>query len=334
MLVLTSDHITGATGKTPTVTILKNDGLGFVTPAGAVVEEGNGWYQVQPNAADASLLGPITLHATASACDPTDEEFVVVNYNPTTTAVQATPSTSTITVADLITASLRRMNVLQAGEAPSSDDLADGFLRFNDLVDSLALESLIIYQIVRTTWNLVSGTRDYAVGPSGAVNIARPIYIDHVHYQDTTVSPVLERPLDRLTKDAWAAIPFKTQTNTLPSAVYYEPTYPTGTLSFYMTPTQSGLQGVIYAPTAVPRFGATSDIIALPPGYNRMLRDNLALELWPEFRENVPVDPGLVSSAQTSKSLIKVSNVRMTDLGFDPALTGHGYRSNIYTGIA
>jgi hypothetical protein len=78
LLVLASDHITGATGKTPTVTIAKNDGAGFVTPAGAVAELGNGWYAVAPNASDASEIGPLTLHATATACDPSDEEFVVV----------------------------------------------------------------------------------------------------------------------------------------------------------------------------------------------------------------------------------------------------------------
>ena len=95
-------------------------------------------------------------------------------------------------------------------------------------------------------------------------------------------------------------------------------------------PTQSNLQGVIYAPTATARFGATSDIIALPPGYNRFLRDNLALECWPEWRESVPVDPLLIKSAEESKRAIKLANVRMSDLAVDPALLGHrGLRYSI-----
>lgn len=330
MLVLTSDHITPATGKTPTVTIAKNDGVGFVTPSGSVSELGNGWYAVAPNATDASTLGPITLHATASGCDPSDEEFVVVNYSPTATTPTATPSTTTISVGDLITAALRRINVLQAGEPPTPDDFADGMLRFGDLIDALGIEPLTIYQVARTTWTLTSSKgypgSPYTVGPSGDLNIARPMP-NNIHawaYQDTSVTPTQEYALWNLTEQAYRAIPQKTLTSPLPNSAYYEPTYPTGSLYLWQVPTKSQLQGVLYALTAIPVFGATSDLIALPPGYRRMLRDNLAVEFWPEYREGSPIDPELMRIAMESKALVKASNVRMTDLRLDPAVTRRG----------
>ncbi len=80
-LRLTSDHITGATGKTATVTIRKEGGS-FASPAGAVTEVGNGWYEVAADAADLDTLGTLKLHATASACDPADVEFEVIAIDP------------------------------------------------------------------------------------------------------------------------------------------------------------------------------------------------------------------------------------------------------------
>lgn len=82
LLVLSSDHVTGATGKTPTVTLSKNGGA-FASPSGAVTEIANGWYKVAGNATDTNTLGPLALHATASLCDPTD--LIVANivaYDP------------------------------------------------------------------------------------------------------------------------------------------------------------------------------------------------------------------------------------------------------------
>lgn len=333
-LVLSSDHITGATGKTVTVTLAKNDGLGFVTPSGSVSEVGNGVYQVNANASDASTLGPISLHASAAACDPVDEDFLCVNYNPSVTVSQPTLSSSTKTVADLLTGAMLDINVIQSGETPAPEDLAIAFDHFNDWIDSVcANERLIIYSIVRTTWTIVSGTASYTVGIGGTVNIARPIYLDRVRFVDTSVTPNIELPLVKLTDEMYQTIPNKTQTSTYPFASYYNPTFPTGTLSLFYIPTSSTLQGVIYAPTAVTRFGATSDIIALPPGYNRFLRTNMAVELSASMRENVPIDPTLLKAAQQSKDNLKTANLRPMDLAIDPMWAWHGRSGNIYTGI-
>jgi hypothetical protein len=80
-LVLSSDHISPATGKSPTVVISKN-GAAFGSPAGAVSELANGWYVVAGNATDSNTLGPILLHATEASSDPTDTVYVVQTLNP------------------------------------------------------------------------------------------------------------------------------------------------------------------------------------------------------------------------------------------------------------
>lgn len=82
LMVDNSDHITGKTGLSPTVTISKAGGS-FATPSGSVSEIANGWYKVAGNTSDTNTDGEILLHATASGADPTDAKVgVVVDYDP------------------------------------------------------------------------------------------------------------------------------------------------------------------------------------------------------------------------------------------------------------
>ncbi len=80
LMVDSTDHLTGKTGLTPTVTISKNGGS-FASPSGTVSEIGNGYYKVAGNATDENTLGPLLLHAEASGADDTDDEFFVVAHN-------------------------------------------------------------------------------------------------------------------------------------------------------------------------------------------------------------------------------------------------------------
>ena len=76
-LVDSTDHITGKTGLTATVTISKNGGT-FGAPAGAIAEIGNGWYRIAANATDSNTIGSLLVHATATGADPFDVIHEVV----------------------------------------------------------------------------------------------------------------------------------------------------------------------------------------------------------------------------------------------------------------
>lgn len=80
-MIDSSDHITGKTGLTPTVTLSKNGGA-FAPPAGTVTELANGWYKVAGNATDTGTLGPLILNATGAGADPVDVVFDVVAFDP------------------------------------------------------------------------------------------------------------------------------------------------------------------------------------------------------------------------------------------------------------
>lgn len=78
---LASDHVTGATGLTPTVTISKNGGA-FAAAAGAVTELGSGWYVLAGNATDRNTLGELAIHSVGGgASDPADQRYVIVPWD-------------------------------------------------------------------------------------------------------------------------------------------------------------------------------------------------------------------------------------------------------------
>lgn len=82
MMVDSTDHVTGETGLTPTVTISKNGGS-YGAAAGAVTEIGNGLYSLAGNASDRDTLGELWVHADGGAgVDKSDFKVDIVSHDP------------------------------------------------------------------------------------------------------------------------------------------------------------------------------------------------------------------------------------------------------------
>lgn len=106
LMVDDTDHVTGKTGLTPTVTIRKVGGS-FASPSGSVTEIANGWYQVAGNATDSNTLGPLILHATGTNADPVDMLYEVVAYDPQDTVrlgLTALPNAASGSAGAIVTA--------------------------------------------------------------------------------------------------------------------------------------------------------------------------------------------------------------------------------------
>lgn len=70
-MVQSSDHITGLTGATVTVTLSKAGGA-FAAAGGTVTEISSGWYKIALTTTDTNTLGDLAFHCTATSGDPTD----------------------------------------------------------------------------------------------------------------------------------------------------------------------------------------------------------------------------------------------------------------------
>lgn len=335
LLVLSSDHITGATGKTPTVTLLKSGGT-FAAPAGAVTEVANGLYMVAANATDADTIGPLFLHATAAACDPRDDSFEVLT-DLSAAAVALSPSSATTTsvpASRLIDGALRLIGVLRAGETAASDDANDALVRLNELVDSWLTQGLTATGLTRTTQTLTTAA-SYTIGPGGTFNQAWPEKIPHAGLVYTTGSVAFEWPLTPLTVEMYARVPIKAQTSPFPTGFYYTHAYSSGLGTVTLWPVPDGtttLSIALYTPTTISQFASLATTYALPPAYAKALRYNLAVDLWPEYPEN-PLPAHVAQQAAKLLADLKRVNYRPADAQLDGALLfgQHSGGYNIYT---
>jgi hypothetical protein len=237
-------------------------------------------------------------------------------------------------VLDVVTDALREIGVLAAGETASAEDALSGLSALNRLIDQWRTEELNCYKTDRSTWTIVSGTQQYTLGIGGTINIARPVYIDHIHFEDQSPAKPIEYQMNPLTDDAWSRIPIHTITAPFPTSWYYNPTFPLGTVELWPVPTSATLKGVIYAPVAVAEFTTLNDAISLPPGYRRMIVKNLAMEMAPSYTR--PSSPELQQQAADSKAAVKRSNKRLVDMQIEAAALGGGkgtrYTYNILVG--
>lgn len=80
LMVDSTDHVTGKTGLTLTITASK-DGAAFASISPTVTERGNGWYNVALTASHTDTLGDLAIRITGTAADPSDLVCRVVAVN-------------------------------------------------------------------------------------------------------------------------------------------------------------------------------------------------------------------------------------------------------------
>jgi hypothetical protein len=75
-----TDHVTGKTGLTLTVTISK-DGGAFSAISPTITERGDGWYNLALTTTHLNTVGDTALHITAVGADPTDILLLIEGGN-------------------------------------------------------------------------------------------------------------------------------------------------------------------------------------------------------------------------------------------------------------
>ena len=240
-----------------------------------------------------------------------------------------------MTALDLLTRAMVLAGIWDAEGAHPGPEANQALISLNSLLETLRLQGLTVHTITRTTRAIIAAQASYTIGTGGDIVVERPVRVDRASLLLTTPDPDQERQLDVLLQAEWEAEPCKTLTGTEPQRVYYNPTYPLGTLYVWPIPTAALNSLVLYLATSITAPTALTTVLSLPPGYERMLRSNLTLDLCAEFQR--PVDPNVQRMAIESLAWVKRANRRPALLRVDPALTvglRGGGSSNIRTGEA
>ena len=231
------------------------------------------------------------------------------------------------TALDIISRSLRLLNVLGRGQVASGQMANDALKDLNSMLSAWRLKRLTIRTVVRRTFTLSNGVATYTFGPGATMSITPlPTWIDAAAI--IASGSTHEHPIDVLSDQRYQTIRNKSLTSSLPlDGVYLDKTYSTSTgrsnIVVLPTPSAAGLTLVLYVPLPLVLFedlSATS--YTLPDGYEMAIRYNLAKDLsntypgtWDQKKEDAAV-----------QSLAAIQRVNETprELTCDPMLTGGG----------
>ena len=181
------------------------------------------------------------------------------------------------TINDLIKASYRKLNVVGVAEDLQAEQLTEGFDTLNRMLEVWNTEKLIPYYVVREDFTLVSGTQSYTIGSGGDFDTTRPIEITQATITENTTT----YPVRVITYSEWMDITTKGNSSNIPYWLYYETNYPLGKIYLYGKPSSANTLSI----ASYKQVGSFSngDTVSLPPGWEKAIVDNLAIELLPNY---------------------------------------------------
>jgi hypothetical protein len=210
------------------------------------------------------------------------------------------------TANDICVRAMKLAGVLAAGETALADDINDAFQAFNTMLDSWTTERLFVYALQENVFPLTAGQAAYSIGTDGTPDflIARPQQISPGTFVRFTAQ-TLDYPVQLLTDLEYRTIQVKTAPGGFFFGLWYDPTYPNGTLNFWPVP-PAGLSLHLYSwqPFTTPATLATN--VAFPPGYQRAFEYSLAEEIAPLF--DIEIAPRVAQIAAKARRNVKRMN--------------------------
>lgn len=208
------------------------------------------------------------------------------------------------TLLDLLTGSLRLIGAANPGEALDAVAAKDALQALNDLIESLNLEHLTNPTGVRRVdVTCAAGQAMRTIGAGGDFAVSRPVVIEKAF---VTVNG-FEYEVEVIEADRWSSIPNKGLSG-IPQYLYYSQENPLGKVFLHPVPAQNYALA-LWCWDSLPTYtmAQLNVELVLPPGYSRMYRYNLALELASDGYGKEP-SAAVVNNAVESKAAIKRAN--------------------------
>ena len=209
---------------------------------------------------------------------------------------------------ELITGALRLINVVQANEVPTAEDMDISFEALNAMIDSWSNEELSIFTMNPIQFQLTPGQKDYTLGVGGDWSTDRPMDIVSMYIRypyPTGPSTYIDLPTNQLTDEQYANLGIKYFQSAFPQKWYDDGNYPLRTISVWPIPNTDHKVLLWLWQPLIDAQDLDTDIV-FPQGYERALRFALAIELAAEFGKSVPEPVKRI--AMRSKATIKRLN--------------------------
>lgn len=231
-----------------------------------------------------------------------------------------------VTASTMILEALRKNGKKELGASLSTTEQTIYLSLLNAFLEGLSLERLMVPYLVTESFSLTSSDGEYTIGPSGDFSTTRPIEIVQAWIRDAEES---DTPVGVIGAATYNSFVLKTVDGTYPRYLYYQATSPLGVLKLYPEPAAS-LSLVISSWKPLQNFGGIDVPLHLPPGYQRFIEFNFAIE---SASANATLPAAVLKGAIDSKAALKRHNLPDTFLQMDAGLVGtHSAGANIFTG--
>lgn len=231
-------------------------------------------------------------------------------------------------ISELVREILKTSGVVGVGQTPLAEDSNTALFHLNLLINETNENRLELYGLQNVTLT-GTGATSYSVGSGQTVNVERPSKIESAFRRQ--ISPQVDTPIDVLrSQEDYNAIALKSM-GTVPQCVFYDPTFPNGTLYVWPAPS-SQYQVILSVLRRITQFATLNDVINLPPVYFNALFWCGTQSVRTAYRR--PLDQGIERSAKRARSSLRKANMQIPIAKLPKGLPGmsgtpRGY--NIYT---
>lgn len=187
------------------------------------------------------------------------------------------------TARDIVTRAFRFIHVLGAGETLTADESGEALDVLNGLIEQANIDKLLGYYKTEIVFPCVGNQTVYTVGPvattphvtaprpveilsafSRRQNIDLPIFVGHKEDYDNVRQK-------NVAIGGWT------------SMIYYEPTWPKGTLTLYQVPQDALTEIHLTVMAEIPAFATLDSTVSFPPTYVFWMIYKLGERLSPEY---------------------------------------------------
>lgn len=232
-----------------------------------------------------------------------------------------------MTYGDLIQDALRELRVLNAIDVMADADADFGMVRLNRILDNWTADGRSIWcQQIPAPFTITPALQPHTIGPSGTWTLSkRPELIDRANL---VVSNNIRRALNIRDAEWWMGLTAPAITGSDPTDLYYERSWPNGSVYLWPTPTAAyRVELLVQADLSGATLLAT-DTVSLPPGYPDALMLTLAESIAPGFK--VEMDPvtrqrAIEARARAFGNNSRIPKLRTRDAGIPGGRGGFNY---------
>lgn len=212
------------------------------------------------------------------------------------------------TALDICRHAAQKLGVYGAGESLTAEDAADLLANLNSLLDSWNANRDAVYADLFLTFPLTASLSPHTIGPTGTFVVAqRPVSIEGAGIVIAGTSPTaVTSPINLRDAAWWDDVRMDALSTSLPTDLYYDPTWPNGSLYFWPVPTM--IRDVTFWTRTVLAQLLLTSTFSLPPGYEKALTLTLAEDSADLF--GVAIPPQMPAQAAQARATIFSNNRR------------------------